>query len=140
MKILNPKLLKKYRTPGPCEMCQRPCQRRQPHHIISRGFGGSKRLDVEINLVALGSAFECSCHTRFHSTGELQPEDFMQIVARREGVMVWDVQDVLYFLRRLPQNPFCWQVEAAIEELEPEARELAAEVLGRVLKFNHKGD
>lgn len=129
MIIPDPKLLKLFRQPGPCELCHRMCGRREPHHVRARGMAAGRRLDIRINLVALGPAFRCPCHTRYHTTGELQPEDFLTVIAARERQTVANIQAVTAMLLALDSR--LWQMEwpGAVAELTPAQRELAEKTL-----------
>ena len=59
------KTLDLFRVAGPCEICDRWCQVREPAHWIAVAQG---RLDLSINLLALGSTsrFSCGCHRAAH--------------------------------------------------------------------------
>lgn len=101
MRYENEKTLDLFRGPGTCEWCLRFCPVREPAHIFARGMGGGGRLDVRINLVALGSTklFACPCHTNNHSGHEPTQNDLIFIVARRERVNPVDLKDALIALR-----------------------------------------
>jgi hypothetical protein len=103
MKIINDALLMQFRGPGACEHCKRWCRMRQPHHLYSRGCGGGQRLDVLINLIALGSAFDCNCHGRLHD-GAIMRCDLLAIVAARENTTQDAIERTIYELRRAPKG------------------------------------
>ena len=64
MKIKDEKTLDLYRGPGFCEWCRNWCVRREPDHIECKGMGGGRRLDIHVNLLALGSSLDLHpCHT-----------------------------------------------------------------------------
>jgi hypothetical protein len=68
-------------------------------------MGGGFRLDVRINLIALGSsaAFQCQCHTEVHA-GTISRADLLLIVAQREGVLQGEIETEIYRLRREPKK------------------------------------
>jgi hypothetical protein len=77
MRVLNTALLKEFRVPR-CEVCGQCRGTTQPHHIRTRGAGGS---DVRINLIAL-----CwQCHGQVHA-GPIHTDDLVDIVVSREGL------------------------------------------------------
>jgi len=86
MKVISEAALDRFRTSGPCECCQKFCQRREPHHILSRGQEGQRRIDKEENLVALGGTFDCLCHRNatLNRDGFLR-EDMAELAGRRLG-------------------------------------------------------
>ena len=126
MKIVNEQLLDLFRTSGQCEICLAKCPAREPHHLFCRGMGGGSRLDVRINLVAVGrSGRFCQCHTEIHD-GNLAVNSIFQVVSAREGFEIDDILDVMYLFRRLPKDPSERALRAAIQELRTErACELA---------------
>ncbi len=100
MKIVDELLLESFRAPGRCEYCGHYCQRREPHHIFSRGMGGGSRLDVRINLISLCPAFVGQeCHNQYHA-GHILRCDLLAIVAKREGRLQTDIEAEIYKLRR----------------------------------------
>jgi hypothetical protein len=101
--IKDEKLLATFRTPGLCEICQVSCLRREPHHLVRRGKGGGTRLDIELNLVAVGGLFQCSCHDDIeqHRIPENKP---FEVVAARYGMMVKQVQVRLWEIVRAPKE------------------------------------
>ncbi len=123
MVIINEKLLTEFRTAGPCAYCGRRSSIRQPHHIICRGMGSGKRLDVRINLVALGHAFSCPCHADAHR-GDIIQADFFAVVAARDNLMQHNIEAVLAALRKIPHRPLRFIVEAVVSELTAGQREL----------------
>lgn len=105
MRVLNPELLKAFRTPGFCEFCKRWCDVREGHHLWPKGFGGGGQMDVPCNLIALGSTlcFQCPCHTEIHA-GNIQRNDLLLIVARRERCLQGDIEAEVHRIRRLPKG------------------------------------
>lgn len=75
MKWIDEDLLNFFRMGGDCELCLRRCSVREPHHIIAKGMGGARRLDVRINLIAVGAGLSCACHTDFHSSPRFSPDE-----------------------------------------------------------------
>lgn len=73
-----------FRTWGPCEGCGRPCKR-EAAHVIAKGQGGGKTLNLPLNLIALGGACDCGCHRRSHDGIATPNGTLLDIVARREG-------------------------------------------------------
>lgn len=105
MRIVDEKLLRTFRVAGPCEYCKRWCQVREPHHLFGRGCGGATRLDVRINLIALGSSrlFACQCHQEIHA-GRVSREDLLLIVSAREGLLQHQIEEQIYAMRRAPKE------------------------------------
>lgn len=106
-------LLNYFRQAGDCELCYRWFARREPHHIFARGTGSHKRLDLPINLIALGSGpyGGCGCHTWIHSDPSFSPEEklwrCLETVIRREGIVGYsegDLIGVLHTFQRLPKE------------------------------------
>jgi hypothetical protein len=96
MRIVDEKLLDQFRAAGPCSWCREHCQRREPHHIHTRGIGGGGRLDVAINLVSL-----ClRCHRSHHDGNEPLTCDLKAIVAAREGRLQDDIEAEIVALRK----------------------------------------
>ena len=128
MKIIQPKLLAAYRLPGPCEYCRKPCKRREPAHLLSRGAGGS---DLDCNLVALGSTLHwaCPCHTNSHAGKSPTTAELLAVVAARERVAADTIMDVLYFVRRLDKGLSAERIEEALKEPEGAAVVLARKEL-----------
>jgi len=78
------KALDAFRGPGKCEWCGLWLPRRDPHHIIGRGTGGSKRLDIPEALCGVCPAFMGnSCHDR-HGNDPRCRGRWLEIVAKRE--------------------------------------------------------
>lgn len=128
MKIINNKLLATFRQTPACEICHDRA-RCQPHHIICRGAGGGRRLDVRINLVAV-CVF---CHARLHggSGGQvLRVEELLTLVAHRERISVdVDLLSVLWWLLRLDGKASATRAEAALSELGEAEQVVARDAL-----------
>ena len=87
MKIVDEPLLDTFRTRGRCEVCGVFCAMREPHHVICKGMGGGRRLDVRENLLAVGSSLpfpECGCHGLVHD-GKIKRSALLEILAKRDG-------------------------------------------------------
>lgn len=94
MKIIDPMLLDTFRSQCHCELCGRR-KAVQPHHLWSRGMGGSSRLDIPENLIALCR----DCHDRAHA-GLVRRRALQLLVADRESVSVDYLEETVYRLRR----------------------------------------
>ena len=105
MIIRSPETLALFRLPGRCQLCRKPCSVREPHHYIAKGIGSGRTLDVEINLIALGSSgqFKCECHTKVHD-GNIPRSDVLAVMSKREIAKGADIEEALYFLTRLPKD------------------------------------
>lgn len=124
MRIVNEKLLKEFRQKERCEYCNRPCESLDAHHLVQRGLGGGKRLDISPNLAAL-----CRfCHTDYHA-GKIMYEDMLAVVAAREGVLQDDIRKVMQWIRKLPQRPLPYQLEEALKELSSTQKKIVEKVL-----------
>lgn len=128
MIIKNDKLLDTFRGPGFCELCKKPCPVRTPHHVYERGIGGARRLDVSLNLLALGPVYVCKCHDKYHSH-DISRAKCLEAVARREGSTAEDVQMVLLWLINLPAMLTPLRLAEAMEKLTPEQQRLAEKAL-----------
>ena len=121
MRIPYPDLLKLFRTEGECEVCERPCLVREPHHIRARGVGDVHRLDIRINLIALGSSrpgLGCDCHERVHTwpgvSVDAKTRLLLEKVAEREGDVIWhEIPELIWRIEALPQTT----TEDELEEL-----------------------
>ncbi len=87
MNILNRSVLNRFRSPGYCEHCGRWCDVREAAHVFTKGVGGGSQIDHPFNVVGLGTAFACGCHTRQHQTNRNPSrDDLLEIVAKRTGL------------------------------------------------------
>lgn len=102
MKIICHDLLRRFREPGPCEICLKQCKVREPAHIVARGLGGGGHLDVPVNLLSLGSTprFECQCHYNQHATGIPDRTEMQFLAAAREGMTFDEVLEIVWKLQR----------------------------------------
>lgn len=111
MTVVDEDLLALFRVPGECELCGVFCQAREPHHVWARGMGAGSRLDVRVNLVALGGTFRCSCHSWIHA-GFIPKRAVVSVVALREGMTVDGVISAVHRLLRAPKGS---DVQAILE-------------------------
>lgn len=120
MKIVNEQLLEEFRQAGKCEWCGNRCRVREPHHIHARGMGGGNRLDVRINLVALGStlAFQCTCHTDHHNGERPLREELLAVACAREKCLQRDAEKVLDFLALLTGKDNARERERKADRME----------------------
>jgi len=106
MNIPDPEVLAEFRTPGPCENCGKLCKQREPAHIFPVSGG---RLDIRINLVALGSSRPfplCDCHASNHqrTNGKvLTQQRMLEITSAREQTTPEAITAEVYRIRALPQ-------------------------------------
>ncbi len=121
MRLVDTELLKTYRGPGLCGYCGRPCLRRDCAHVRAKGSG---RVEHRLNLLGLGLAFDCGCHTRHHDGNRPTQADLVQKVSQREGVPVAVIGAFVDACRREPQPPK--------GEEHQRAEELLAECLNEV--------
>jgi hypothetical protein len=125
MKICNPSLLKSMRTPGPCELCGVYCTKREIHHLLSK----TPRVEIRCSLISVGCStsatawFKCQCHYAIHS-GRIPREDVLWAVAKREGVLRGDIEDLFRFIRRLVK-PTPSELEESLRSLKPAVETLA---------------
>lgn len=94
MKIVDEKLLHKFRLKTRCELCLKvwPVD---PHHLLAKGMGGGSRLDHKLNLISLCR----KCHTLFHA-GRIPKVDLLEVVGKREGLTVDEIETEIYRLLR----------------------------------------
>ena len=96
MIVDNPIVLSVFRSPGRCEWCGRWFPKTDAAHCFSVGAG---RLDVYENLVSLCR----ECHSRNHS-GEISRLQLLIVVGQRECLLVDDIEELVYRLRRMPKG------------------------------------
>ena len=131
MKIVDEKMLDLFRGEGRCELCGKTCKVREPHHVLARGMGGGRRLDIRLNLIALGSTrnYECQCHSNVDSERGLCRS--LAAIAKRENVPVNDISDVWFFILRLDKDATPEQITAklCVWDVDPSTREMARKAL-----------
>ena len=113
MILKSEKVLDRFRGPGRCLGCGKPCEAREPHHILSRGAGGS---DVSWNLCGL----ERACHDLAHSDPSFKDQLFVR-VALREGVNMNVIEEARSFILRLPKGTSLANIDILMRELSPAA-------------------
>lgn len=90
-RLLDPGAVQAAKKPW-CEVCGSPSRGIEPHHILTRGAGGP---DHKYNLIQL-----CwECHYGRVPAGQLPPHYLFEIVARREGKTVEEIEEMVYRLR-----------------------------------------
>lgn len=95
MRIVDEKTLTRFRGRGFCDFCTSWCETREAAHLIARGMGSGKRLDVDENLLSLGAAFDCGCHTASHNNGKPTQQDLLACKADLLGCTVDDLEPAL---------------------------------------------
>jgi len=113
MILVDEACLARFRQPGICEWCRRPCfQGRDPHHIMSRGAG---RVDFSWNLCGICRL----CHVANHQGNEPTRLDLMAVAARREGILQDDIIRLVHAVRRTPKEQFTMEL---VRQIEREAK------------------
>ena len=97
MRITDDTVLQHFRNLGRCQWCHARCWPLDPHHVRSRGVGGS---DVPANIVALCRA----CHTASHAGQAPRKTDLFRMIAERLKTSPCVVVAELDRLRMLPQK------------------------------------
>ncbi len=100
----NESILKDFRGPGQCGWCARWCNHRQAAHLVAKGMGGGKRLDIRINLISLGCAFCCNCHGKSHNGERPMYCDLLAVVAAREQTTQDQIEREVAALLRAPKK------------------------------------
>jgi hypothetical protein len=98
--IIDEELLEEFRLPGLCELCDRFCRVREPHHLASKGSGGWSRFDLRYLLISLGSTahFQCDCHRQAQEF-RISRERVFEVVAQRENISVEFIEAEINRLR-----------------------------------------
>jgi len=78
-------------------------------------MGGGGRLDIDLNLIALGGEFDCNCHGEHHAGNQPLRCDLLAIVAKREGCLQTDIERTIHAIRRLPKGTDMGIVMALIQ-------------------------
>lgn len=123
MRIECESVLDRFRGPGRCELCGKHCRAREPHHHIRKGMGGGATMDVSINLVAVGVAFQCDCHRRTHD-GNAANADVLAAIAKRERAEPEEIEESLWVLQRLRKGCSWLEVEEQLAEVSERVAEL----------------
>jgi hypothetical protein len=135
MKIVHKPTLDLFRGPGRCEGCGRSFTDTEPHHVKSRGSGGS---DIRINLIRVGATLpfpRCPCHADMQSY-KTTPNEQLALVSAREGITVTDLEAVLSWIHRLEPRPTLSRIVAALDELPASAKRLAIKTLAESGKIS----
>jgi hypothetical protein len=99
MRIIDEKLLNRsYRISTVCMLCGRKGQC-EPEHWICRGQGNGRRLDIDINLLAIGR----TCHTKVHA-GEISKHKVLTTISEREGIAPDQIFADVWHILRLPKE------------------------------------
>lgn len=110
-------VLDRFRTPGRCLGCGEPCpDGRDPHHVLSRGAGGS---DVSWNIASLCR----ECHSRLDGDVKFR-QKIEERVAVRERVNMNVIEEARSFILRLPKKASLRNVEILMRDLSHEAAAL----------------
>lgn len=106
MRIVCEQTLDRFRGPGLCEHCRKQVAYREPHHLLARGHNAGRRLDVSLNLMALGDWQSCACHAKFHD-GNLPRCDLIACLSQREGLVFSEQEwhNAMSLFVRAPKNP-----------------------------------
>ncbi len=98
MIIINLPLMREFCAFHNCEYCGRKMKHGcDPAHIFSRGAG---RVDWSGNLVALCRG----CHHASHMGKAPKKWRLMILASRRTGIDIHELQEALWFIRRLPKE------------------------------------
>lgn len=137
MILRNDALLRAFQTPGPCEWCGKMCKQREAAHIFAKGMGGGHRLDIRINLLALGlgawagRAAECSCHWGHHNGKSPTRAQMLEVAAKREGTTPEAIEWAILILKRIKAMPTAEQV-AELAAKEGAGNEVARLILAAI--------
>lgn len=101
MQVIDEKLLNEFREAGYCDWCKLFCQRREPHHLVTRGMGGGGRLDIRINIASLCR----ECHQSHHDGNHPLTDDLRAIVAARENTTQAAIKAEILKIRRTAWRP-----------------------------------
>ena len=134
MKIINPDLLVFIRSLPQCEFCGRRVRTGfEACHVLTRGRGGEKQLDVPFGVGAGCPPFSGNgCHRRSHDTGE-GVQEFVANVAKRCKIAPEIMMDALKFLAWVPERPIAGAVAKRFEEISFGVRELVLPYMGHKL-------
>jgi len=121
-----------YEDPDTGEVCGRSAEG-EPHHIRTRGAGGS---DVRENLIQL-----CGLHHRMVHDGKIERSDLIRIVAKREGKTPEEVAAIIQLPYQEPEPPApqppkleeLIQAYIQVDEQEQESRFVKGQLLDVML-------
>jgi len=81
MRVVNPDTLAEARNRSHCEWCGEPAYwGLQAAHVIARGMGGGRQLDIPQNLASLCNR----CHFESHANRTPSEDDLLRVVVVRE--------------------------------------------------------
>ena len=127
MIIRNAKLIRQMRKPGICVLCERPCNKREGHHIPSRGAGGS---DFRLMLVSVCRP----CHS-LRADSAAGMKKCLESIAARDKTTVDAVQQAQWFLVKLDKHASKYAIEEALVKLPSPAKEIARRELEEAKKL-----
>ncbi|WP_027093001.1 HNH endonuclease signature motif containing protein [Cohnella thermotolerans] len=121
-----------YEDPVTGEICDHPAEG-EPHHIKTRGAGGS---DVRENLIQL-----CGEHHRLAQDGKIDRNELIRIVAKREGKTSEEIAAIIQLPYREPEPPASQppkledliQAYIQVDEQEQESRFVKGQLLDAML-------
>lgn len=139
MKIINKPLLRSYHSKGTCELCGKVCQKCEPHHIVARGMGGGRRLDVRCNLIRVGSSrhFQCQCHSLIDTKEGYRR--CLEVSAKREGCKPEEIEAVLYFILNLDKQASKVRIVEQLVKLPEAVRRIVERELWALAYLTHQG-
>ncbi len=133
MKIINDSLTKSYREPGKCRFCKRSVKLLCGAHILAKGHGGGRQVDIPCNLVRLGfDPWSCKCHVWNHAGQSPTTEDLLKASAEDHNCSPFDIVDLVHLINRMPpirgvdEDKYRWFVKM---ELSARAQQLAIKEL-----------
>lgn len=85
-----------YENPMTGERCDHPAEG-EPHHIRTRGSGGDDRRENQIQL--------CGIHHKMFHDGNLNRNELIRIVAKREGKTPEEIADIIKLPYQEPPSP-----------------------------------
>jgi hypothetical protein len=132
--VKNPALMKAFSGPGLCSWCGKAVSSRDPHHVVARGIGGGKRLDVSVNIVSLCTTFSGggNCHHMAHNGREITKSDLLAVIAAREECLQDEIEVVVWLLLRLPKDATDERVKRELSGWNDGERRLWARVWSEI--------
>lgn len=137
MIISSEKTLDLFRTWGRCSWCGKQGQR-EAAHVFACGRSNANRLDIRINLIALGlgpwaGLYTCTCHVEHHAGRDPTQRDLLAVVAAREGELQDDIERAVRIIQNLDKAARPWQLDAALKGSNEAVKRLVNDALkGRV--------
>ncbi len=105
MKYTEKWALEEARGRARCEVCLRLCDRLEAHHVVAKGHGGGKTLNLPMNLLGV---HRHPCHEGIQG----REEEGCRLVGMRTGLDAAFVRERLWQLLRAPRGcqpcPSCW--------------------------------